>query len=281
VLYGEPLPDDDDFHTFWYVNRSSIDPTPEPIPISLYYGEMKILYRCGEPHINSSQIKPRFIIVNTGNETISLDDLTVHYLYTKTGVMQEVFYVDDAPMGSGNITGTFYEGYMEIGFTPGAGGLDPAGGKTAEIQLRIYQFDHSGYDQSDDYSFDGSKDTYEEWDHMLLFLNGELVWGVPPGGIGPESTPGPTPESTAIVTLEPAIPDTAPTDSVSSQMNGDVDSNYKINIVDAMFIAQYYVGMEPEKFDVTAANVNSDNKINIIDALLVAQYYVGIITGFD
>ena len=59
---------------------------------------------------------------------------------------------------------------------------------------------------------------------------------------------------------------------------GDVNSKYGINIVDALLIAQFYVGLDPVDFDEAAADVNADGKINIVDALLVAQYYVGLIT---
>jgi len=59
---------------------------------------------------------------------------------------------------------------------------------------------------------------------------------------------------------------------------GDVNSSDGINIVDALLIAQYYVGLEPENFDQNAADVNADGNINIVDALLIAQYYVGLIT---
>ena len=64
------------------------------------------------------------------------------------------------------------------------------------------------------------------------------------------------------------------------QMNGDVNLDHKINIVDALLVAQYYVGYDPEDFKNPAvADVNGDNKINIVDALLIAQYYVGVLPG--
>ena len=59
---------------------------------------------------------------------------------------------------------------------------------------------------------------------------------------------------------------------------GDVNSDSSINIVDALLIAQYYVGLNPENFDQNAADVNADGSINIVDALLIAQLYVGLIT---
>jgi hypothetical protein len=61
---------------------------------------------------------------------------------------------------------------------------------------------------------------------------------------------------------------------------GDVDHNSSINIVDALMIAQYSVGLNPVGFNVAQADTNCSNSITIIDALLVAQYNVGIITQF-
>ena len=60
---------------------------------------------------------------------------------------------------------------------------------------------------------------------------------------------------------------------------GDINSSGSIDIVDALLIAQYYVGIVPENFDQSAADVTADSNINIVDALLIAQYYVGLITS--
>jgi mannan endo-1,4-beta-mannosidase len=61
---------------------------------------------------------------------------------------------------------------------------------------------------------------------------------------------------------------------------GDVNGSGSIDIVDALLIAQYYVGLNPQGFNTDAADVNSSGTIDIVDALLVAQYYVGLITSF-
>lgn len=60
---------------------------------------------------------------------------------------------------------------------------------------------------------------------------------------------------------------------------GDVNSSNEIDIIDALLTAQYYVGLDPENFDLNAADVNADSNIDILDALLIAQYYVELITG--
>jgi endo-1,4-beta-xylanase len=59
---------------------------------------------------------------------------------------------------------------------------------------------------------------------------------------------------------------------------GDVDGNGEINIVDALLVAQYYVGLI--SIDTTNADTNCDGTVDILDALLIAQYYVGLINQF-
>jgi beta-glucanase (GH16 family) len=61
---------------------------------------------------------------------------------------------------------------------------------------------------------------------------------------------------------------------------GDVNNDSSITIVDALLVAQYYVGLNPSNFTASNADVNASGSIDIVDALLVAQYYVGLITQF-
>ncbi len=58
---------------------------------------------------------------------------------------------------------------------------------------------------------------------------------------------------------------------------GDVNHNGNVDIIDALLIAQYAVGLNPQPFYPEQADVNGDGAINIVDALLIAQYYKGII----
>ena len=79
---------------------------------------------------------------------------------------------------------------------------------------------------------------------------------------GTSPTPGPT--------------DPAPTDPPGRL--GDVNDDGNIDIVDALLIAQYYVGLIT--IDTTNADTNCDGSVNIVDALLISQYYVGLISEF-
>ena len=80
---------------------------------------------------------------------------------------------------------------------------------------------------------------------------------------GSEPTPNPT--ATPVITNPPSN-------------LGDVNNDGSIDIVDALLIAQYYVGLT--SIDTTNADTNCDGNVDIVDALLIAQYYVGLISQF-
>jgi lysophospholipase L1-like esterase len=62
---------------------------------------------------------------------------------------------------------------------------------------------------------------------------------------------------------------------------GDANSSGNISIVDALMVAQYVVGLNPQGLDMDDADVNGDGHLSIIDALQIAQYTVGILSHFS
>ncbi|MBN2535506.1 MAG: polysaccharide deacetylase family protein [Spirochaetales bacterium] len=61
---------------------------------------------------------------------------------------------------------------------------------------------------------------------------------------------------------------------------GDTNHSGGIDVVDALLIAQAYVGLNPSNYYESEADVDCSGGIDIVDALLVAQYYVGLISSF-
>jgi len=55
---------------------------------------------------------------------------------------------------------------------------------------------------------------------------------------------------------------------------GDVNGDGIVNIVDALFISQYTVGLRG--INLTIGDVNGDGQVTIVDALFIAQYTVGL-----
>lgn len=67
----------------------------------------------------------------------------------------------------------------------------------------------------------------------------------------------------------------------SSVLLGDVDGNGVVNIVDALKIAQAYVGLDASPYNPAAADVDCNGTVNVVDALKVAQYYVGLLPSLS
>jgi hypothetical protein len=155
------------------------------------FGDIRVQYRCGEKLTETNQIKPYINIVNDSLEPVILSNLKAYYVYTKEGDAPEEVHIDFAIIGSTSITAAVHEGCIEIGFTEDAGILNP-GSETGDIHLRINKTDWSIYDQSDDRSFDASRDGYEDWRYIPLVENGTLIWGYDLLGFA-TPTPGPTP----------------------------------------------------------------------------------------
>ncbi len=86
---------------------------------------------------------------------------------------------------------------------------------------------------------------------------------------GSSPTAVPTAAPTPIQTPEPAC-----------SLMGDTNGSGTIDIVDALLIAQEYVGLSPSNYDAACADVNCSGAADIVDALLIAQLYVGLISSF-
>ena len=89
------------------------------------------------------------------------------------------------------------------------------------------------------------------------------VWTrIGPCGTQTTRTPTPVPTPTSHIT------------------RGDVNTDGRIDIVDALMVAQYYVGLNVSGFNPAVADADCNGNIDIIDALIIAQYYVGLISQF-
>jgi len=69
--------------------------------------------------------------------------------------------------------------------------------------------------------------------------------------------------------------------AIYGQTCGDVDGNGTVTIVDALKVAQAYVGLNPTNYNAAVADVDNNGGVDIIDALKIAQYYVGLITALN
>ncbi len=68
--------------------------------------------------------------------------------------------------------------YFQFGFTSGAGSL-AVGATTGDVELQWAKSDWSYFDQSNDYSYNGSA-SYKATTTITVYRNGTLVYGTEP-----------------------------------------------------------------------------------------------------
>lgn len=144
----------------------------------------------------SLAIRPSFSIENHGESNVDLSELSVRYYYTLEAASTQTFLCDfvrkDAVVNNckgikasfGTLSGAAAKNYIEISFEPPNGeswAISAIGGSSGSMLLRFYNGNFAKQDQTNDYSFDPSKDKEpEEWSHVTLYRNGQLVYGVEP-----------------------------------------------------------------------------------------------------
>lgn len=165
--------------TVTITDSSAVTP---PQPTS---GEVSVQMFNANTQTTTNGIMPRFRVVNTGTEPVDLSTVKIHYYYTKDGTQEQNFWCDWSSIGSNNVTYSFNsvsktnaDTCLEIGFTSGAGTLQP--GQSIEVQARFSKTDWSNYDQSNDYSFNPNNSYYGDWSKVTVYVGGTLSYGVEP-----------------------------------------------------------------------------------------------------
>src|SRR5579863_4026125 len=139
-----------------------------------------------------NQLYADYEIFNTGTATVPtavpLSSLTMRYWFTNENPGDPlVFACDYALVSCSNITSKFVvlatpvalvNTYLEIGFAPAAGMLQPDQ-NSGEIQTRIHHQNYSNFTTTQSYSFiSDTSFVYKDTTTVTLYLNGVLVWGV-------------------------------------------------------------------------------------------------------
>lgn len=149
-------------------------------------GTLVAQYKVNNSNTTDNQIYATFNIKNTGTSAVSLSGLKLRYYFTKDSSASLNFYADYAQIGTSNVSGSFAsttgtnaDTYLEISFGANAGSI-AAGGQTGDIQIRVAKSDWSNFNESNDYSFDGTKTAFADWSKVTILQSGTVVWGTTP-----------------------------------------------------------------------------------------------------
>ncbi|MEO6286303.1 MAG: Ig-like domain-containing protein [Dyadobacter sp.] len=149
---------------------------------------LKVLYNDGDNgQVNNNNIKPYLTIANESAVAVPYSELTARYWVTAENYAGINKWIDYAELGNNKVTMSYVEldkprqgalGYVEYQFNASAGVLNPAGNSGA-IQSRFANVNWENLSETDDYSFK-STSSYVANDHITLYRNGKLWWGVEP-----------------------------------------------------------------------------------------------------
>lgn len=149
---------------------------------------LKVLYKDGDNgQVSNNTIKPYLTIANESPVAVPYSELTARYWVTAENYAGINKWVDFAEMGNSKVSMNYVElakprngalGYVEYAFNASAGNLNPSANSGA-IQTRFANVNWADLSESDDYSFK-SGSAYVANDHITLYRNGKLWWGVEP-----------------------------------------------------------------------------------------------------
>ncbi|MFJ5261441.1 cellulose binding domain-containing protein [Streptomyces sp. NPDC088387] len=160
--------------------------------------ELTVRYRTATD-ADADAARPWLEVFNTSEKPVPLSEVSLRYYFTADADTSYAFNCVEAAMGCSNLTGTVVamddpqddaDHYLEIGFTDKAGVLEP-GANSRGVELQLFRTDHKRVSQDGDWSYDGSKRTYQKSDRIPAYRAGARVWGEEPGGGKSSSaTPG-------------------------------------------------------------------------------------------
>ena len=163
-------------------------PAPSASRTLVVSSGLKVLYKDGDNgQVNNNNIKPYLSISNESSVAIPYSELTARYWITAENYAGINKWIDYAQLGNNKVSLNYVElekprqgalGYVEYQFNSSAGNLN-AGANSGEIQSRFANTNWENLSETDDYSFRNSS-SYSSNDHITLYRNGKLWWGVEP-----------------------------------------------------------------------------------------------------
>lgn len=149
---------------------------------------LKVKYQNGDNNnLTNNHIKPNLTIYNEGNAAVPYNELTLRYWVTAENYAGINTWIDYAQLGNNKVKMKYVTlpaprngayGYVEYSFEPSAGNL-LATANSGSIQSRFANSNWSNLNENDDYSY-ANASTFVYNEHITMYRNGQLVWGVEP-----------------------------------------------------------------------------------------------------
>jgi endoglucanase len=149
-------------------------------------GRLSVRGRSTSPSAQTNNLGFVVQIVNDGPTPVDLSGLEMRYWF-KPGLAAKVTQqveIDYAAVGSSHIRALLDPpnqtglAALRLQFVNAAGSIQPYT-SSGDIALRVHRSDWSAYDQLGNFSFRPDT-TLADWDHVGLYRDGVLVWGLEP-----------------------------------------------------------------------------------------------------
>jgi hypothetical protein len=132
-------------------------------------------------------IMPNLDVVNMSGIDIPYQELAIRYWFTPENYSGITTWIDYAELGSTNLSMNYISlstpraganGYIEYRFNPSLANL-VSGRDSGPIQSRLANTDWSNFNEQNDYAYRNNV-SYAENNHITLYRNGVLIWGIEP-----------------------------------------------------------------------------------------------------
>ncbi|MGX7671794.1 glycoside hydrolase family 44 protein [Plantactinospora sp. DSM 117369] len=150
---------------------------------------LTVRHRNLDRSFTNARIHPAIELDNPGSVPVDLSRVTVRYWFTRDGGRGAVQAACvRATTGCANLTQWLValprprrgaDGYLEVGFTRGAGTL-PAAGQSGPIEVRLTKADGSRFVETDDHSWRPAAPGYAASTRITVYLDGLRIAGTEP-----------------------------------------------------------------------------------------------------
>lgn len=152
--------------------------------------ELQVLHKTGSGDASDNQIRVALRVASAASSGVELSALELRYYFTSEVALPLVVEVYDAAITGASgyrsvakealkaeVTGA--DAYLKISFADAAGALDSGDAITLDVSVHGPNWT-GNFAEADDYSFAAGHGEFTAWDHVTLFGEAKLLWGIEP-----------------------------------------------------------------------------------------------------